>query len=84
MKITLEKIKSVINMTMSLKQRELNEKWNTLQVRQKNQWTIQGSPDTCKWYFRVKSRCLRETQHKKGYTVQRAHSHIITDVHTTG
>jgi hypothetical protein len=45
---------------------------------------LQGSTDTCKWYFRVKTRHFRETQHKKGYTVQRAHNHIITDVQTTG
>ncbi len=58
----------------------------TLQVRQKDQWTIQSPTDTCKWYFdnRVKTRRLGETQHKKGYTVQTAHSYIITDVQTTG
>jgi hypothetical protein len=58
----------------------------TSQVRQKDQWTMQSPTDTCKWYFdsRVKIRHLRETQHKKGYTVQRAHSHIITDVQTIG
>ncbi len=60
------------------------EKMENLHVRWKNQWTIQGCTDTCNWYFRVKTRCLRETQHKKGYTIQRAHSHIITDVQTTG
>jgi hypothetical protein len=54
----------------------------TSKVRQKDQWTKQSHTDTCKWYFedRVETRLLRETQHKKGYTVQRAHSHIITDV----
>jgi hypothetical protein len=31
-----------------------------------------------------KTRHLRETQHKKGYNLQRAHSHIITNVQTTG
>ncbi len=58
----------------------------TLQVGQKDKCTIQSLTDTCKWYFdnRFKTRCLRETQHKKGYTVQRAHNHIITDVQTTG
>ena len=47
----------------------------------KNQWTIQGPTDTCKWYLdnRIKTR-LKDTQHKKGYTIQRAHSHIIIDV----
>ena len=29
---------------------------------------------------RVKTRRLKETQHKKGCTIQRAHSHIIIDV----
>jgi hypothetical protein len=62
------------------------EKMETLQVSRKDQWTIQSPTDTCKWYFenRVKTWRLRETQHKKGYTVQRAHSHIIMDVQTTG
>ncbi len=32
----------------------------------------------------IKTRHLRETQHEKCYTVQRAHSHIITDEQTTG
>ncbi len=54
----------------------------TSQTRRKNQWAIQGSTDTCKWYLdnRIKIRRLRETQHKKGYTVQRAQSDIIIDV----
>jgi hypothetical protein len=58
----------------------------TSQVMQKDQWTIQSPTDTCKWYFdnRVKTRHLRDIQHKKGYTIQRVHSHIITDVQTTG
>ncbi len=62
------------------------EKMETLQVRWKDKCTIQSPTDTCKWYFdsRVKTRHLRETQHKKGYTVQRAHSHKIRDVQTTG
>jgi hypothetical protein len=72
-----------INKTISHNKGYLR-KMENLQVRQKNQWTIQGSTDTCKWYFRVKTRRLRETQHEKGYTVQRAHSHITTDVQTTG
>jgi hypothetical protein len=45
-------------------------------IRQKNQWTIRSSTDTCKWYShnRVKTRHLSETQCKKGYILQRAHS----------
>jgi hypothetical protein len=54
-----------------------SEKMEISQVRQKDQWTIQSPTDTCKRYFdkKVKTRCLRETQHKKVNTVQRAHSH---------
>ncbi len=59
-------------------QRVLEKKMEALQVRQKNQWTIQSPTDTCKWYThnRVTTRHLRKTQHKKGYTVQGTHRHI--------
>ena len=68
-------------MTMSLNNWYLRKNGN-LASWVKNQWTIQGSTDTCKWYLdnRVKTRRLKETQHKKGCTIQRAHSHIIIDV----
>ncbi len=49
-------------------QRVIKKKIETSQGRQKNQWTMQSSKDTCKWHFdnRIKTRHLRETQHKKG------------------
>jgi hypothetical protein len=56
------------------------------QILKKNYWKprklVSSNTDTCEWHSddRVKTRCLRRNKYQKGYTVQRAHSHITPNV----